>query len=300
MSTSLLACQEVRTGLAGRLADYLELTRPRIAVLELLAVAVAAFVARWGAPDGWVVLHALVGTALVAASASALNQWLELDTDAMMPRTADRPLPAGRLSAREVLVFGGVTAAAGLAYLAIQVNLATGWIAAATWGLYVWVYTPLKRRTWLNTVVGAVAGAMPVLIGWAAVEGQFDLAAATLFLIVFLWQFPHFMAIAWIYREDYAAAGLQMLPVVDPSGRRAGRQAVWSAMALVPVSLLPVAVSFAGPGYVAWAALLSLAQLASAVVFLVWMSQRSARLLLRASLVYLPLLLLGLLLVPLI
>ena len=221
-------------------ADYVELTKPKIAVLVLVTVAVAAFVASWGPPDGWLLLHTLVGTALVAASASALNQWLERDTDALMVRTADRPLPAGRLSGGQVLTFRcRHDRRWASVYLAACVGLLTAALGLLTWAMYVVVYTPLKRRTPANTAVGAVAGALPVLMGWTAVGAPLDLRAWSLFLIVFLWQFPHFMAIAWIYRRDYDGAGLKMLSTVDPSGMRAGVQAIMAALVLVPVSLVP-------------------------------------------------------------
>ncbi|MBI2824855.1 MAG: protoheme IX farnesyltransferase [Planctomycetia bacterium] len=283
-----------------RVRDYVELTKPRIAVLELVTVAVAAFVARWGAPDAYRLTAALVGTALVAAGASAWNQWIERRSDALMARTLNRPLPAGRLSTREVLWFGSLATIAGVAWLAATVNAVTAVLAAATWATYVCVYTPLKSRSIHNTAVGAVAGAMPILIGWTAVDGRLGLAAATLFLIVFLWQFPHFMAIAWMYRADYAQAGLRMLSAVDPSGRRVGLQAVLGALVLLPVSLLPAVLHVAGGGYFAAALMLGLGQLACAAWFARRLDERSARMLLRASLVYLPLVLLLLTLGPLV
>jgi heme o synthase len=287
-------------------SDYLDLTKPRISAMVLVTVAVSAFVAHWGPPAPWLILHALIGTALVAASASALNQRLERRTDALMERTADRPLPAGRLSDRQVLWFGGLTIVLGLCYLAVAVNPLTAALGAATWVLYVVVYTPLKSRTPLNTVVGAVAGALPTLMGWTAVGGSLSfelggggLKAATLFLIVYLWQFPHFMAIAWIYRRQYAEAGLKMLTVVDPTGWRAGTQAVVAALALVPVSLVPI-LQHAGPVYFVVASALGLIYFAAAALFCRWRDERSARRLLRISLVYLPALLLLFMLVPLV
>jgi protoheme IX farnesyltransferase len=298
MSMTTLIYEDRRPGLLARCADYVELTKPKIAILELVTVAVAAFVAAWGMPNVRLLCGALLGTALVAAGASAWNQWLERHTDARMERTADRPLPAGRMGTREVLWFGSVTTVAGLAYLAFAVHALSAALALATWIVYVCLYTPLKARTPANTAVGAVAGAMPVLIGWTAVGGRLDVAAATLFTIVFLWQFPHFMAIAWIYRQQYAAAGLAMLPVVDPSGRRAARQAVMAALALVPVSLLPAVFSFGGATYFVWVLGLSVGQLAAAAMFLRRTDEPSARLLLRASLVYLPALLSALLVTP--
>jgi protoheme IX farnesyltransferase len=287
----------------GKLADYIELTKPKISILVLVTVAVAMFAGSWGPPAPWLLLHTLVGTALVAASASALNQRLELRSDAAMDRTADRPLPAGRLSDREAVAFGVVSIVLGLVYLAMAVNALSAALGAVTWLLYVAVYTPLKRITPLNTVVGAVAGALPTLIGWAAVGGSFalgttgGLTAATLFLIVYLWQFPHFMAIAWIYRRQYAKAGLKMLTVVDPSGWRAGMQAIVAALALLPVSLAPVTL-FAGPVYFAVAAALSFLYFVFSVQFCLNRDEPSARRLLRVSLVYLPALLLLFVLIP--
>ena len=298
MSTTTMVYEDRRAGLLTRFWDYAELTKPKIALLELVTVAVAAFVAAWGMPDMRLLCGALLGTALVAAGASAWNQWLERETDARMERTADRPLPAGRISTREVLWFGSLTTVAGVVYLALAVNVLTAGLALATWIAYVCVYTPLKARTSANTAVGAVAGAMPVLIGWTAVGGRLDVAAATMFMIVFLWQFPHFMAIAWIYRQQYAAAGLRMLSVVDPTGRRAARQAVLAAVVLVPVSLLPAAFSFGGMTYFVWVLALGLGQLAAAVVFGRRTDERAARLLLLASLVYLPAVLVVLLVSP--
>jgi heme o synthase len=298
MSTSTLVYVERRGGILVRLADFVELTKPRIAALVLVTVAVAAFVAGWGPPDPLLLVNTLLGTTLVAASASALNQWLERDSDARMARTADRPLPAGRLGSTEVLVFSAATIGLGFVYLALAVNWRTAALGLLTWFVYVWIYTPLKTRTSANTAVGAVAGALPVLMGWVAVGAPLGLKAFTLFLIVFLWQFPHFMAIAWIYRHQYAAAGLQMLPVVDPSGRRAGVQAVLSALVLVPVSLVPAVLELAGGAYFGWALVLGLGQLACAVAFLWRLDEISARRLLRASLVYLPAVLLALVLGP--
>ena len=205
-----------------RIADFVELTKPRIAVMELVTVTIAALVARWHALDPLTLLHTLLGTTLVAGSASALNQCLEIELDRRMPRTQDRPLPAGRISLGEAWFFGVVSVFPGIAYLALMVNLTVALLGLASWIIYVVIYTPLKTRTTLNTLIGAVAGGMPILMGWSAAGGSWSLAPLVLFMIVFLWQFPHFMAIAWLYRRDYAAAGMQMLPVVDSSGRLAG------------------------------------------------------------------------------
>ena len=287
MSMTSLAV-ESRPGTLSRVADYVELTKPKIAIMVLVTVAVAAFVAGWGPPDGWLLLHTLIGTALVAASASAFNQWIERDTDALMARTADRPLPAGRLTGNQVLTFGFVTIILGVAYLATSVGLLTAGLGLLTWAMYVVIYTPLKRLTPANTAVGAVAGALPVLMGWSAAGAPLDLRAWSLFLTVFLWQFPHFMAIAWIYRRDYDGAGLKMLSTVDPTGFRAGAQAIVAALVLVPVSVVPCLTLPAGSIFLVWAIVLGVGQLLCAVAFFVQKSDASARRLLLASLVYLP------------
>jgi protoheme IX farnesyltransferase len=283
----------------SRVRDYAELAKLRIAVMELVTVAVGAWLGAWGAPSAIALLHALIGTALVATSASAINQWMERSSDRFMRRTADRPLAAGRMSGLEVGLFAAATGLAGFVYLQLTVGPRPALLALLTWFLYTIIYTPLKRHSVLNTVVGAVAGALPVLIGWTAVGGQFDLLAGTLFLIVYLWQFPHFMAIAWLYRHEYAAAGLRMLPVIDPTGRRTGAQAFLAAWALIPVSLVP-AVSLHVPAwYAVSAALLGIIYTVAAVGFFYRADDRSARRLLRASLVYLPAVLLALSLAPL-
>lgn len=303
MSTSTLVYEGRRAQGLARARDYIDLTRPRISLMVLVTVTVGAVVGSWGPPEPLILLHTLLATTLIAASAGALNQWLERDIDARMERTAGRPLPSGRLTNAQAVGFGAWTAVAGIGYLAASVNPLTAAMGFLTWVLYVWVYTPLKPRTPTNTAVGAVAGAMPILMGWAAVGGRFDLHAATLFLIVYLWQFPHFMAIAWIYRRQYGEAGLRMLPVVDPSGRSTGTQAVASAAALAVVSLVPALHLIAPhrvPVYLVGAVLLGLGQLALAAAFSRRLDEPSARSLLRASLVYLPSLLSLLMLVRLV
>jgi heme o synthase len=288
MSMTSITMAGRRSLAIARLADYAELIRPKIAVMVLVTTAVAALVAGWGMPDAWLVVNTLAGTALIAASASAINQCLERDTDRLMARTADRPLPAGRLTPAEVAGFGLISVAVGLVYLAVAVSMATAAVGLLTWLLYVGLYTPLKTRTSANTAIGAVAGALPVLMGWTAVGAPLDLRAWSLFLIVFIWQFPHFMAIAWIYRGQYAGAGLKMLSVVDPSGHRAGGQAIVGALALIPISLVPYLVQPAPELYVALTVLLGLGQLACAIGFFAYRSDLAARRLLLASLIYLP------------
>jgi protoheme IX farnesyltransferase len=285
-------CTEALPLQRSRVADYVELTKPRVAVLVLFTVAAGVWLGSSGAPDLACLVHTVCATALIAAGASALNQLLERDSDAMMRRTEGRPLPSGRLQPVEVLAFGLALGAAGLAYLAVAVRQPLAvLVAAVTFGGYVCLYTPLKRRSTLNTLVGAVPGALPPVIGWTAACGALTAEAVALFLILFLWQVPHFLAIAWMYRDDYARAGLCMLPGVDPRGRRTGRQMTMYCLTLIPVSLLPVQLGQAGPVYAAAAVLLGLAFLGAALGFVRKSSVTRARRVLRASLIYLPALL---------
>jgi protoheme IX farnesyltransferase len=284
-----LAVDRTRVGWLATVSDYVELTKPRIVMLELVTVVVAAHLASpWGIPAA-VLMHTVIGAGLVAASAGAFNQWWEQSTDGQMKRTARRPLPAGRLGAWQVVTFGAATLLLGLIQLSIEVTEATAVVALATWTIYVLVYTPLKTRSPLNTAVGAVSGSLPILIGWTATGAPIDTRALALLGVMFLWQFPHFMAIAWLYRFEYARAGQRMLTVVDPTGLRAGAQAVVGALALVPVSLLPAMSPDAGSPviYCFWALVLGAMQIAAAVMFLVYPDDRAARRLLRASLIYL-------------
>jgi protoheme IX farnesyltransferase len=275
--------------LAGRAADYLALTKPRVAVLVLFTVAAGVLLAGGRHVSLAVLLHAVFGTALVAAGASALNQLLERHSDARMRRTENRPLPAGRLQPWEVLLFGVLLALVGVAYLALTLHSPCAAVVAAfTCACYVGVYTPLKPRTPLNTLVGAVPGALPPVIGWCAVSGAITEEAVTLFAILFLWQVPHFLAIAWMYRDQYRRAGLCMLPVLDPDGRLTGRHMVTYCLALLPASLGPVLLGEAGLLYLGGAVLLGLAFLASALKFQRLRSVGQARRVLRASLLYLP------------
>ena len=280
--------------LTARLGDYLELTKPRIASLVLVTVSVGFALASDGALDVPLLVHALVGIGLVAGASSALNQWIERETDARMPRTARRPLPSGRLTPLEVLCFGVAAGVAGCGYLLLFVNVATAALAVATLGLYVLAYTPLKRATSLCTAVGAVPGALPPVLGWAAATGDVGRGAFLLFAIMFLWQFPHFLAIAWLYREQYRRAGLQMLPGGGRSTRIAALLCVAYAVALVPVSLLPAEGTLAGGAYALSAMVLGLGYVAAAVRFLTRETVQTARGLLWTSLVYLPVLLLTL------
>jgi protoheme IX farnesyltransferase len=273
----------------ARAADYLALTKPRIAAMVLVTVAAGALLAGGASVPVLIIFHAVVGAGLTAAGASALNQWLERDTDALMRRTRGRPLPGGRLLPAEVFAFGLVLSVAGVAYLACMLpRPAAAVVAALTCFLYVAVYTPLKSRTPLNTLVGAVPGAMPPLIGWCAVRGSLSLEGVNLFLLLFLWQVPHFLAIAWIYRDEYGRAGLCMLAVVDRDGRRTSRQMVLYCLTLLAASLTPVLTGDAGVVYLAGAVLLGAGFLATAVAFGRRHSPAAARRVVRASLVYLP------------
>ena len=276
---------------AARIADYLVLTKPRISTLALVTVS-AGFAL--GSADRWqsaMLLSALFGIALVAAASSAFNQWLERESDGLMRRTASRPLPAGRLSAAEVLGFGLVTGAGGIAWLAFNVNRATAVLSAITLLLYAGVYTPLKRHTSFCTAIGAIPGALPPVLGWAASGARLDIAAFSLFAILFLWQFPHFLAIGWIYRSEYSRAGLKMLPARGRLPRVTGLMAVGYALALIPLSFLPAFCGLAGGAYLVVALVLGTGYLAAAIRFAAGESLRSAKFLLWTSLVYLPVLL---------
>jgi protoheme IX farnesyltransferase len=292
MKAATTILSEAPPAVQARVADYLELVKPRISAMVLLTVATGVFLAGRGTVDWGILCHTLIGTALVAAGASALNQLLERDSDALMRRTESRPLPAGRLQPREVLIFGMVLGVGGVAYLAIALNhWLAAFVAAFTFLSYVFVYTPLKRKTSLNTLVGAVPGALPPVIGWAAVRGSLDREIVMLFGILFLWQVPHFLAIAWIYREDYRRAGLCMLPVLDREGSMSGRQMVAYCLALIPVSLAPLVYGGAGWIYLTGALGLGLGFLGFTVAFARQHSLARARGVLRASLLYLPALL---------
>jgi protoheme IX farnesyltransferase len=228
---------------------YVVLTKPDVTFLVVITTVAGFYLASPARLDWALLMHTLLGTTLVGAGTAALNQYVERDMDAMMRRTAARPLPTGLLQPREVLLFGLVTIVIGAAWLALTVNLLTSLLALATTVLYLGLYTPLKTRTPLATAVGAFPGAIPPLIGWAAARGSLSAGAWVLFGILFVWQFPHFMAIAWMYREDYARAGIKMLPVVDPSGDATFAQIVGTAAILVPMSLLPSVVGMAGIHY---------------------------------------------------
>jgi len=275
---------------AQRTADFVTLTKPRLNFLVLITTLGGMYIA---APDGValpVLFHALVGTALVAGGASALNQVWERDTDGLMRRTRRRPIPGGRLRAADGAWFGTLLSAAGLIELTWKVNPLASAVAAATLVSYVFVYTPLKTRTSLSTLVGAIPGALPPVIGWAAATGTISIGAIVLFGIVFLWQMPHFLAIAWLYRDDYRQARIPLLPVLEPDGRRTGQQALLYAAALWPVSLLPAAIGLADVPYSVLATLLGAGLIALSAMFARERTMLTARRLFLYSIIYLPLL----------
>lgn len=275
----------------SRIADYAELAKPRITLMVVLTTAAGYYLGAEGGFDLLVLLNALLGTAVIASAASALNQVLERDSDARMLRTRHRPLPAGRMEVGAAVGFGLVLTVVGTLYLAVAVNALTAGIGAATLALYVLVYTPLKRRTSLCTIVGAVPGALPPVMGWSAATNTLNAEAWVLFAILFFWQLPHFLAIAWNYREDYARGGQPMLSVEDPHGGGTARQIVLYCTALLPVSLAPSLLHLTGSLYFYGAFVLGLAYLAAGLHAAHERSHASAGLLLRVSVIYLPALL---------
>jgi protoheme IX farnesyltransferase len=274
----------------SRAQDYVALAKPRLNFL-VVATALAGYVMAGGDTSNAVlVLATLAGTGLVAGGASAFNQIAERERDALMQRTRLRPLPDGRLTVRDAFVFGAALSAIGLLLLAAAANLLSAAVALATLVIYTLIYTPLKPRTSFATVVGAIPGALPPVIGWAAARNELSQGAWILFAIVFLWQLPHFLAIAWIYREDYERAGFLMLPVIEPDGRSTARQAVVYAAALLPVSLAPTLLKMTGEAYFAGAFVLTVLFVALTVKFAASRSIPDARRLFFGSITYLPLL----------
>lgn len=270
------------------LNDYIALTKPRLNFLVVLTSAAGYYLGAPGGPSWAGMAHAVGGTACVAGGAAVLNQVYERDTDALMRRTRLRPLPDHRLAPNDARIFGLLLAGTGILWLALTTTTAAAALAAATLVIYVTIYTPMKRRSSLSTLVGAVPGALPALIGWAAATG-ISLGGWALFAIVFLWQIPHFMAIAWLYRDDYRLAGFPMLPVVEPEGLRAGRQAVIYAAVLLPVSVLPAYAGVTGSAYVGVALLLGIGMIILAARFAATRTDSAARALFYGSITYLPL-----------
>jgi len=275
----------------SRLTVFAELIKARLTGLVLVTTLVGFYVGFQGEMNHALLLRTLLGTALVASGAAALNQLLERELDARMRRTEDRPLPSGRVHPDTALIFGGVSSAAGLIYLAFAVNQITSFLGVITLASYLFIYTPLKRVTTLNTVIGAVPGALPPLMGWTGARGEVSAEGWALFAILFFWQLPHFLAIAWLYRDEYARAGFAMLPVFDPTGERTGRQAVSHALGLLPISFCPFLFNLAGVIYLGGALLLSVLFLWRAIRFSRELTDQGARQLFYASIIYLPLLL---------
>jgi protoheme IX farnesyltransferase len=273
----------------SRTTDLVALAKPRLNLLVVVSAVAGYVMASGDTRDVWRLLCMITGTGLVAGGASAFNQIIEREPDGLMQRTRLRPMPEGRLSTREASVFGAVLSVAGLAILALGANLLSAAVAFATMASYVVVYTPLKRLSSFSTVIGAIPGALPPVIGWAAALDELSQGAWVLFGIVFLWQLPHFLAIAWIYREDYARAGFPMMPVIEPDGRSTARQAVIYSLALVPLSLAPTLVGMAGPIYFTGALVLTLVFAGLALKFATTRSIPDARRLFFGSIIYLPL-----------
>lgn len=293
---SVALSEERNPPLSVRVADFWEMTKPGITLMVVLTAGLGFLLAERGQLEFLLLVHTLLGTGLVSAGASVLNHVLERDTDALMQRTANRPLPTGRTDPDGALFFGVVLAVCGIVELAFAVNLLTAFLGVVALAGYVFLYTPLKRHSSLATIIGAVPGAIPPMMGWSAVRNDLDLAAWVLFGILFFWQMPHFLAIAWLCREDYAKGGFPMLPVLDPEGVRTGRQAVLYGAALVPLSLMPSLLGLMGTLYFVGALAFGLIYLGFSFGFAKARSNSGARRLMLASLLYFPALLLVMLL----
>ena len=272
--------------------DYLGLTKPRITWLILMSTAIGYYfgLGRTGGLSIWALFNTIVGTGLVASGTAALNQWYEREADLKMRRTEKRPIPSGRITPSRALWFGIALAVAGAAELALGVNWLASALCALTLLMYLFLYTPLKQKTWWSTTVGAIPGAMPPLIGFAAARSHLTAEAWSLYAILFLWQFPHFYAIAWMYRDDYSRAGIRMLPVVEPDGESTARQMLYFCLALIPISLLPNWLGMTGVVYLVGALLMGVAFLVITARVLSRRSIFEARRVLLASVIYLPVL----------
>jgi protoheme IX farnesyltransferase len=285
MRPDALALPDARS----RAADFVALTKPRLNLLVIATTAAGCYLGAGAGLDYELLAHVIGGTALVAGGSAAFNQVAERRVDGLMERTKHRPVASGRLSTREALVFATMLSAAGLGWLALTSNLLATGVAAMTLATYVLLYTPLKLRTSFATVVGAIPGALPPMIGWAAATDTLSREAWILFAIVFFWQMPHFLAIAWLFREDYGRAGFPMLPVLEPDGRSTAYQVAAYASTLLPVSLTPSLVGLSGPVYFVVALVLGLAFLFVSLRFALRRTRRDARNLFLASITYLPL-----------
>ena len=275
-----------------RATNFFELAKPRVVLMVLITTFVGFYLGSEQVPDYLILVQTLIGTALAAGGTLALNQYMERDSDAVMQRTQRRPLPDGRLQPREAVWFGTAVTILGLGYLALAVNLLSACVTAFITMSYLLFYTPLKQRSSLCMLVGAVPGALPPVIGWVATRGSLDVGAWVLFAIMFLWQVPHTLAIARLYREDYAKAGIMFLPVIEPEGSSSNRQIISHSAALLAVSLLPTLLGIAGGIYFAAAFVLGIGFIAIGIALALNSTLANARRLLFASLVYLPVLLL--------
>ncbi len=280
-------------------ADYAELVKARLTLLVLLTTAAGYYLGASSPINGWGFFHVVFGTAAAAAGAAALNQWWERRVDALMDRTKSRPIPGGRMAPLEALIAGSVASAFGVIYLALTCNALSSVLAAVTIAIYIFAYTPLKRVSTFNTLVGAVPGALPPLIGWAAARGQIDAGAWSLFTIMMLWQLPHFFAISWMYREDYSRAGFQMISNDDESGGRSASQSVLFSMLLLVVGGLPAFVGIVSAVYVPIELILGGFYVVMSLRFLNQRTAGAAKGLFLASITYLPLLLVALVLTKL-
>lgn len=279
------------TSALRRVSDYLELTKPRVVMMVLITTCVGFYLASPAGINWVLLLHTLVGVALASGGTLALNQYLERDLDARMLRTKLRPLPEGRLQPKDALSFGVMITASGLLYLSLLVNPLSGFVTAISVASYLFLYTPLKLKTPLCVFVGAVPGALPPVTGWAAASGDVSLGAWVLFAILFLWQIPHSLAIAVLYRDDYARADFRLLPVVEPDGVATGRYIIANTLALFAIGLLPTTLHLTGVVYFVTAVLLGLALLGCSLHLARSPCPKAARRLLVATLVYLPVLL---------
>ena len=273
------------------LDPYFELTKPRIVTMVLVTTALGFFVGGHGVTSPLRLALTLLGTAFSAGGSGVLNHYIERDIDAVMRRTRDRPLPSGRVTPAAALSLGFLLIFTGQVVLVLTVNLMTAWLALLTAFLYVVIYTPLKRTTWLNTSLGSIPGALPPVGGWAAATGHLDAGAWVLFAILFAWQHPHFYSIAWIFRDDYRRGGFKMLPVLEEDGRRTCRHILAFSVLLIAVSILPALLGSSGTVYLLGALVLGAGMLAAGVSLTISRSNVDARRLLRASVIYLPLLL---------
>ncbi|PYS89328.1 MAG: protoheme IX farnesyltransferase [Acidobacteria bacterium] len=291
MDSSAAEIQQARViGFRERVLAYVELTKPRIAFMLVLTSAAGFYLASTGNFDWVLFANSMIGIALLAFGVATLNQWVERRTDILMPRTAQRPLPSGRLSANEALIFGVLQCVVAEIYLSSLINLLTAMLGIVVILGYVLVYTPLKTRSSACTAIGAIPGALPPLMGWTAASGDITMAAWAMFVIQFLWQFPHFLAIAWLYREEYAKAGILMLPVLEPEGRLTARQIVSFAFMLLVVSLAPFFLGLASIIYLIGATILGIWFFAESIRFAWRRTNELAKRLLLASVIYLPLL----------